>query len=97
MLKRNVPTRWAEVITSVLEPEILISKFILIPLPSVIHIEFKKPGMYVVEIVNSFGKKIMSSRQSASIVIDVQHKTKGLFIIIINRDGHRQIEKVVKL
>ena len=80
-----------------LKLKILILKFIQILPPALIHIESKKPGTYDVEVINSLGKKIMSSRHSASITIDVQHQPQGIFIIIINRDGQRQIKKVVKL
>ena len=90
------PAKCTDVVTSVFEPENF--DFEIYPNPSkgLIHIESKKPGVYDVEVINSWGKQVMSSRHSASIIIDVQHQPQGLFIIIINRAGQRQVKKVVK-
>ena len=90
-------SKCSDPVTSVSEIENF--DFEIYPNPSsgLIHIESKKPGAYDVEVINSLGKKIVESRHSASITIDVQHQPQGIFIIIINRAGQRQIKKVVKL
>ena len=69
--------------------------FKIYPNPSsgLIHIESKKPGAYDIEVINSLGKKIVASRHSGSITIDVQHQPQGIFIIIINRAGQRRDKK----
>jgi hypothetical protein len=62
-----------------------------------IHIDCKKPGPYDVQVFNSLGERIIASRPLGSTTIDVQHQPQGIFVIIINRDGERQLKKVIKL
>ena len=73
--------------------------FEIFPNPSsgIIHVNSKKGDSYDLQVFNSLSERIFASRASGSITIDVQHQPQGIFVIIINRDGERQIKKVIKL
>jgi hypothetical protein len=93
----NDPTKCETVITGISEPENTDFEIFPNPASETIRIESKKSGAFDVEVVNALGKKIRASRHTDSITIDVRDQPQGVFIIIINRHGQREVKKVVKL
>ncbi|HEX6224644.1 MAG TPA: glycoside hydrolase family 9 protein [Chryseolinea sp.] len=90
------PTKCSGPVTGTEETENFDFKIYPNPSSGLIQIESMKQGLYSLQIINSSGKRIMSSDYSGSVTIDVRHQPQGIFIIIIDRAGHRQIRKVVK-
>ena len=91
------PTKCDDVVTGISERENF--DFEIYPNPTIgtIRIESKKAGIYDIEVINALGTKIRASRHTESVTIDVREQPQGVFIIIINRPGQRQVKKVVKL
>jgi hypothetical protein len=92
----NDPTKCEGPVTSVAETENF--DFEIYPNPSLgsIHISAKKPGSYSVVVITSQGKRILSAQYNDSTTLDIRHHSPGFFVVIINRAGQQQIEKVVK-
>jgi len=91
------PTKCSGPVTNVAADESF--DFEIYPNPSsgLIHVNSKKGGSYDLQVFNSLSERVFASRASGPITIDVQHQPRGIFVIIINRDGERKIKKIIKL